>query len=143
MNRMHSKVRPAHHRVARRVRGLALAGFVAAALVPAGSALAALPGLSCKSAKFEGVGESYGRSLAKKKAIINWIQLVQAQYGSGWASWGRAANRTESCVMLLPPNTNRWRCRVRARPCRFQRRLSPHQHRPPHHKTPGTTRRGS
>ena len=61
------------------------------------------------------------RNAAYKAAIHHWVSFTAAEYGSDWASYGRAANRSADCEKA---SRNSWTCKVKARPCRRGRSLA-------------------
>jgi len=55
------------------------------------------------------------RKAAYRAAIHHWIAFTAAEYGTDWASYGRAANRSADCEKA---SRTSWTCKVKARPCR-------------------------
>lgn len=114
-----------------------LAALIVAAAGAGGAALAALPGLTCKTDWFRGTGFHYSKNGAHKMALIQWIEKVTAVYGQSWARWGRSAQRSVSCTHNPSPSQHGWYCVVRARPCRYVNPgVTPHRFRTPHPARP-------
>jgi len=55
------------------------------------------------------------KSSALRMAVKDWRGFVAWEYGTDWARWRRAANRTRNCQRL---SGGYWKCNVEARPCK-------------------------
>lgn len=54
---------------------------------------------------------------ARRDAIISWQDFTDFEYGSDWATFSRAAEKSMDCS-----SSGGWSCNVSARPCRYKRR---------------------
>lgn len=62
----------------------------------------------------DGAGVGLSRGKAEADAINNWRGFTALEYGSDWANYGIAANRTMKCDRI----TSEHKCNVSALPCR-------------------------
>ena len=62
-------------------------------------------------------GDSSGmpsRKAAEIEAIKSWAGFTAWEYGTDWAQWTRAANRSLDCSQ----GSSGWGCKIEARPCK-------------------------
>ena len=61
-----------------------------------------------------GSGSGGNQKAAMRDAVGSWSSFTSLEYGSVWASWGRAASKGASCSKDSPG----YSCSISARPCR-------------------------
>ncbi len=54
------------------------------------------------------------KAAAMKEAAASWSGFTAFEYGTDWASWNKAANKTASCTQ----SGSGWGCDIQARPCK-------------------------
>lgn len=60
------------------------------------------------------------RALARASAVTKWSAGVSSRHGLSWSNWGNAIAKDYSCWRRTTVvGTNAWRCRARAKPCKF------------------------
>lgn len=60
------------------------------------------------------------RALARASAAAKWSAGVSSRHGLSWSNWGNATAKDYSCWRKTTViGTNSWRCRARAKPCKF------------------------
>ncbi len=61
-----------------------------------------------------GSGSGRDQKAAMRDAVGSWASFTALEYGSVWASWGRAAGKGASCSK----DSGGYSCSISARPCR-------------------------
>lgn len=61
-----------------------------------------------------GSGDGGNKRAAMRDAIGSWSSFTSLEYGSVWASWGRAASKGATCAK----ESSGYSCSISARPCR-------------------------
>ncbi len=60
-------------------------------------------------------GAFKGKKVAMRDAIRSWASFTDFEYGSAWAFFRLAADKSSKCEKEVG---NRWRCSVEGRPCK-------------------------
>jgi hypothetical protein len=93
--------------------------IVASVAIATSSVAVAMPSSQkiCKPNFVSAVGMSIVEQPAKNKAVNFWHGRVTNLYGSPWASWSNAVQKSISCLGNGPPKVT---CTATARPCRLK-----------------------
>ncbi len=60
------------------------------------------------------------RALARASAVAKWSAKVTSRHNLSWANWDNARTKNYNCWRKTTVlGTNAWRCRARAKPCKF------------------------
>jgi hypothetical protein len=71
---------------------------------------------ACKSHSHSGAGSANGvQFFASTSAKYAWKSAVAGHDGTGWDTWGKAANKSVNCKKTGPGAT--WVCVAKAKPC--------------------------
>lgn len=54
------------------------------------------------------------KKLAMAEAIKSWAGFTAFEYGTDWANWNKAANKSANCSQ----GASGWGCSIEARPCK-------------------------
>lgn len=54
------------------------------------------------------------KAAAMKDAVGSWAGFTAFEYGTDWANWNKAANKSASCTQAA----SGWGCDIQARPCK-------------------------
>lgn len=54
------------------------------------------------------------KKAAMSEAVNSWAGFTAWEYGTDWASWTKAANKSASCSQ----SASGWSCSIEARPCK-------------------------
>ena len=105
-----------------KVKTMALRGLIGLALVAACLTLVAAPtgaapppGTTCKDKVFVGTG-SGAKEDALASAIADWQKRVTSEFGSKWAKWGSARDKTTK-VSIKDASIKLYKARVTGKPC--------------------------
>ena len=104
------------------VKALTLSGLIGLALVAACLMLVAAPagaapppGTTCKDKVFVGTGSGAKKDVLGL-AIADWQKRVTSEFGSKWAKWGSARDKTTK-ISVKDPSIKLYKAHVTGKPC--------------------------